>query len=157
MQNLILFFIGVSLTAFSWANDLDRAPKSFITPHGRAIFIDIKEAQYNIVYDLNLKKAEVVAQLQFFTEEEGMPLFDLYSDPKILVLDGLPVKQVFIESPDKVTKFRNILKNIQPGKHILEIKYPHLEEFTEYVSGGVVDRMPIDDYADQTFFRSLYH
>jgi hypothetical protein len=133
MKKLSLFAALVSTSAFA---NLHLAPPDFSTQAGRAVFVDFKSAQYDITYNVLWKKKPVVkTTIKFLSDKEGMPVFDLIPDPKNAKLDGEPVSIIETESPDG-SKLRQILSNVKPGEHILEIE----NTFTKNVQYNYITR-----------------
>jgi len=120
----IIVLIPLNLMA-----NINHAPKNFKSSEGNAVFIDFKEATYNLTYDSSTKSVAAVSKISFENDEEGMPLFDLVQVPTQILLDGEVVQHKVISSPapDNITKFRIVLKNIKPGLHTFLISSPVID------------------------------
>lgn len=79
--------LGLALTSSAFAN-LHLAPPDFDSSYGRAIFVDFKEAQYEINYDIQRKATIVKSKITFTAEKKGKPLFDLIPKPTKVTLNG---------------------------------------------------------------------
>lgn len=130
------------------------APENFKTEDGNAIFIDIKEAVYNINYDSRNKKVNAVSKIHFEMTEAGMPIFDLVEEPTLIVLDGSIVQNKVINSPDKDAEFRLILKNITPGAHYLEVSSPITKGVNFIFGGGVASAFWFSDLDDRSYLEA---
>jgi hypothetical protein len=100
MKSLVLALLLLS-TAYATENDLRHRPKSFAVSGGHAVFADFTEANYEITYDMLNKTAYVKADINFVTSETGFPIFDSVVMPTVTMLDGHPVQQVEVKTPQK--------------------------------------------------------
>lgn len=114
----------VLLFSTSVLANLKHAPPSFDSGERRAVFVDFKHAQYDIVYDAFAGKAEVVSTINFDMPEKGYPLFDSVSKPTFLSIDGHEVKQRMISVPGKVSVMRLVGAELSIGNYTLKIKSP---------------------------------
>lgn len=138
-----MLFIPLGLGA-----KVKHAPRSFNFPDGRAVFVDFKEAIYNLTYNSNDKTVKSSAVITFQTDEEGMPVFDLVDRPTSVSVDGKTVSEKLISSPDGDTKFRVALKNLKPGKHTLEMTSSVLKN-VNFFSTGVSSGFWYSDFDDR--------
>lgn len=119
MTKWILFASLLSTSAFA---NLHLAPPDFNNEHGRAIFVDFKEAHYNITYNVLWKRApRVKTKITFTATKTGSPIFDLIPTPRNAKLNGEPVKIVETTTPDG-SKIRQVLATVRPGVHTLELE-----------------------------------
>lgn len=130
------------------------APENFKTDEGNAVFIDIKEAVYNLNYDSKKKSVTAVSKIHFETTEAGMPIFDLVEEPTLISLNGSIVQNKVINSPDKDAKFRLILKNINPGTHYLEISSPITKGVNFIFGGGIASAFWFSDLTDRSYLEA---
>ncbi len=93
MKLLIALSLFASV-AMASDNDKLHRPKSFSANGGKAVFADFSEANYYITYDLNQKKAVVKAEIKLETNEAGFPIFDSYTAPTSVAIDGETVGSV---------------------------------------------------------------
>lgn len=144
------FLLLVGMMGAVWAGDLSHAPKNFLIDGQKAVFVDFTNIDYTVTYDLAAQVAQVKAVMSFHVEEEGMPLFDVVTDPTSVKLDGQAVKQKLIDSPEKATQLRMITKAVATGVHTLEILVP-LTELVEFKDKGVRSAFWMCDLDDRCF------
>jgi hypothetical protein len=146
-----LFILAFSiLSANASDNDITHRPVSFAYKSGKATFVDFEEAIYDITYDIDLKKSEVVAKFKMHIVEEGYPLFDLVEDPTYVALDGIETNTTVISTPANETKLRVINKVLPTGKYELTVKVP-LKNLIEYTSNGVKSAFWVTDLEDRYY------
>jgi hypothetical protein len=129
------------------------APTPFYVNGKKAIFVDFKEATYNLIYDSNKKMAKSIAVINFDSDEEGMPIFDLVENPISIFLDGKKVSEKLITSPDGETKFRIVEDSIPSGSHTLKIESNLIRE-VEFSSDSVASAFWFSDYEDRSFLEA---
>ena len=71
--------------------DLSRAPRSFQTSGGKAVFVDFKTARASINFDVASKTTRVTAAIDYEQAEDGFPVIDLMDGATRVTLDGLDV------------------------------------------------------------------
>lgn len=148
----IILFLLLSCPTLLFAQ-IKNAPQNFSTPDGKAIFVDFKFADYSIVYDPKTKTTSAKSKIVFETNQAGSPVFDLVETPTQIILNGEIVESKVINSPDKDTWFRLILKQIPAGEHFLEIESP-IKQNVEYVSTGVSSAFWFTDLGDRSFLEA---
>lgn len=111
--------LAVLLTSSAFAN-LHLAPPDFDVKWGRAVFVDIKEANYKFTYDVTEKTATVRSRIVFENKTEGLPIFDVIPTPYDIWMDGKKVKYSNTEDPYK-QKMRLVNELTAPGTHVLEM------------------------------------
>ncbi|MDZ4677458.1 MAG: hypothetical protein SGI74_08105 [Oligoflexia bacterium] len=111
----LLFVFLLSINAF--ANGIENAPPAFSINGGKAIYVDFKDAKYEIVYDLKNKTAVATSTINFQSFEEGMPIFDSVAEPVSVSIDGKSVIQGLISDPQSQTKMRLVKQSFAPGMH----------------------------------------
>ncbi len=101
---------------------LDKAPQSFKTKFGQAIFADFQTVDTSIIYDLDNKKVMAETKITLETNKAGQILFDLVPNVINAKLNDLEVKIVEVSSPDNSTKYKMVHKTVPAGIHTLFIK-----------------------------------
>lgn len=149
-MKLIFLSLVLSLSVFADNNDVTHRPQSFSYNSDKAVFVDFEEAVYDINYDINTKKAEVIATMRLHIVEEGFPLFDLIQEPTTVSVDGVAVETRAIKTPDNATTIRVINKKLPLGAYELKIKVP-LSTLVEYVPGGVKNAFWVTDLEDRFY------
>lgn len=80
MQRLFLGSLPLVLCILSStlsAADLDQAPKSFSANGGKAVPVDFQQVALNLDFDPATQKAVGRCEIEFTSQEEGFPFFDL--------------------------------------------------------------------------------
>jgi hypothetical protein len=115
------FLLSVFLCLNALAN-LELAPKSFkFSKNRKAVFMDIKEAAYDITYHTFWRRASVVSTITFTTAEAGYPIFDLVPRVRGIYLNGRKVRSKKIRLPHRAGKARVIKKYLKPGTYKVTI------------------------------------
>lgn len=146
-------FIIVLFFSFNLKAQVSHAPPSFNLNGKRAVFVDFKDAVYNLVYDSIEKSAKSTAVIHFDSVEEGMPVFDLVENPSAVLLDGKQVSEKLISSPDGETKFRIAEATIQPGKHTLIIK-SNINREIDFSADSVASAFWYSDFQERSFLEA---
>ena len=147
----LLFILAFSILAANASdNDITHRPSSFAFKSAKATFVDFEEAVYDITYDMDLKKSEVVAKFKMHIVEEGYPLFDLVEDPTFVALDGIETTTSVISTPTNETKLRVINKLLPTGKYELTVKVL-LKNLVEYSDKGVKSAFWVTDLEDRYY------
>ncbi|MES2526928.1 MAG: hypothetical protein V4598_07560 [Bdellovibrionota bacterium] len=118
MKKILSLTLLLSTSAFA---NLHLAPPDFEVKWGRAVFVDIKEATYNMTFDVEAKVATVSSRIVFENKAEGLPVFDLIPTPFDVYMDGKKVKYSNTEDPYG-QKMRLVNALTAPGTHVLELK-----------------------------------
>jgi len=118
MKKIILAAAFLSCNVYA---NLHLSPPDFDSSYGHAVFVDFKNATYNITYDLINEVTVVKSKITFEAQGTGKPLFDLVPKPDSVKLDGHRVKQHLISFPGGVSKLRQLAVAVAPGIHTLEI------------------------------------
>jgi hypothetical protein len=129
---------------------MNHRPKSFDTPQGRAVFVDFLTADYDIVYNLNQKKASITATIKFYAPEAGFPVFDSFETPSLIALNEEGVEASLVSTPDKETTVRVMNKAIAVGEHVAIITVP-LTSLVEFSIKGVKSAFWTSDLAERQF------
>jgi hypothetical protein len=145
--------IFILFASFSLVAQVRHAPASFIVNGKKAVFVDFKEATYEIVFDSLEKTAKSTAIIQFESNEEGMPIFDLVENPISVSIDGKKVGQKLIESPDGDTAFRIIEETILPGIHSLRIE-SSINREVDFEFDSVSSAFWFSDFKDRSFLEA---
>lgn len=148
-MKLIWIFLFAVISAHAQDNDITHRPKSFSHEGQKAVFVDFEEATYNITYDLNRKKAEVIAKIKMHIVEEGFPLFDLIEEPTSVMIDNIDVTTSVIQTPSKETTLRLINRKLPVGLYELFVKVP-LENLVDF-SSGVKSAFWVTDLEDRYY------
>lgn len=146
--------------------NLHLAPPDFDNSHGRAIFVDFKNAQYDITYDLENEVTSVKTKITFEAKHKGKPVFDLIPTPSQVKLNGQKTKQYRISFPGKISKLRQLNAEVSPGIHTLEMENEITANVTYNSEWGDVssafwirdlkDRMFLEQYIPSNFEYDQY-
>lgn len=153
MKNFaVMFLLSVSLQNALGIpiSDLDKRPPAFDIEQGKVVFVDIKNAYYEVTYDLEAKKASIEAHLSFENAEKGMPVIDSLAQPTSIVLDGKEVSDLVTATPDKTTVVRVMKQDLGPGLHDIAISLP-LETMVEFAPNGVKSAFWMGDLEDRNY------
>jgi hypothetical protein len=148
-----LFSIFLLLTSFNLFAQIKHAPPNFVYNGKKVVFVDFKEATYDLSFDSTTKTVVSTAVIQFESDEAGMPVFDLVLNPISLTLDGKPVNDHLINSPDGETQFRIAEMSIAPGKHSFKIVSQIIRE-VEFSPESVSAGFWFSDYKDRAFLEA---
>lgn len=118
MKKLILVSALMSTSAFA---NLHLAPPDFDTTQGRAVFVDFKSAQYDVIYNVAWKRTSVKSKIIFVQDKAGKPVFDLIPHAKNVTVDGHSVELLETTAPDG-GKLRQIDTVVEAGEHVLELE-----------------------------------
>ena len=91
------------------------------TRSGKAVFIDLEQARYEITVDLQARTVKAHSILTFKQSEAGLPIFDLVPNPSLVKIDGQATRAPLIQSPEAATYVRVIDQELTAGEHTLEI------------------------------------
>ena len=149
-MKMLFIFVFTIMSAYAQDNDVTHRPKSFNYLSGNAVFVDFEEAIYDITYDIDKKKAEVIAKFKMNVVEAGYPIFDLIQEPTLVKVDGLEVKAPEVSTPSNETKIRVINKKLSIGRYDLEIQVP-LTNLIEYTTTGVKSAYWVTDLQDRNY------
>jgi hypothetical protein len=141
--------LTILATSNVYANLL-KAPESFKTQYGNSIFVDFKTVETNIDYQVNTKNTVATTTIKFVTDKAGLPLFDLIPKANSATLNGVTVEIKEVKSPNDITSYKMVNKEIQPGTHYLEIKN-NLSENINYGSNGVRAAFWMSDLNDRKY------
>lgn len=147
---MLSLFLALFCAHASVTDDLARAPQAFAFQNSKAVYIDIQDAHYHIVYDMAAKAASVEATLRFVTQEPGYPMLDFVQAPQEVLLNGVSVQASEVQTPDRATKMRVIAQDISLGEHTLKIKLP-LTALIDWSNGGVSSAFWTSDLSERSF------
>jgi hypothetical protein len=137
------------------AGDLEKAPPGFKFNEQNAVFVDFKNVDLNLRFDVPNSRAEGRAVIQFEVAESGLPIFDLIPNPKEISLNGVrvdPSRIVATQDPHKQSKLRIIAEMVQPGHlHTLELSYDISNEVT-FSDGTVSAGFFMSDLSDREYW-----
>ncbi len=130
-MNLDYLRIGFLVLSFSLspASAFEAAPlhmpQAFDAPvaKGKAVFIDIQSAQYSIEFRTAEGKALAHSEIQFKTDQEGMPILDLIPNPTKVTLDGEDISTLVVKDAEKSSDFRLLLKTVPAGDHKVIVEH----------------------------------
>ncbi len=154
-----LFLPLLLVTQIAWAN-LHLAPPDFDTPHGRAVFVDFVNVQYDVTYNVATKKTNVKSAIVFVQDKAGQPVLDLIPSAKNVTIDGQPVNLIETVAPDG-GKLRQVDTVIEAGGHLLRLENSFEENvrynlFTKKVSSAfwirdLKERKFLEQYVPSNF------
>ncbi|MBI2518869.1 MAG: hypothetical protein HYV97_00560 [Bdellovibrio sp.] len=145
--------LSIVLAVFSfpiWAN-LEKAPPSInmTENRGKAVFVDFKKANSQIVYDVSKGIAWADTTIIFENQESGYAIFDLVPEATTAMVDDSTVS-IGTYSISGVTKVRYLNVVLAPGLHTLKVRNPISENIT-FSSSQVKSAFWTDDLNDQGF------
>lgn len=136
------------------AADLDRAPQSFSHQDARAVYVDFRELDATITYDVRAKSASVVTTIRFEAREAGYPIFDLRPEATSIELDGAPARALSAKTPDNATTVRILQAKVAPGAHELVVRSP-LASLVDWKSDGVHSAFWMSDLSDRQYLEQF--
>lgn len=145
MLRYLTALVGIIPVAFA-AN----GPDNIGLGNSKAVFVDFISAKSFITYDLKSKKTTAKTIIQFVQNEEGSPIFDLVETADKVIIDGIQTKEVLIDSPDQVTKFKTIAKTLEKGSHTLEITN-QISKNLKFKADSVVSAFWMSDLTDRNY------
>lgn len=156
-----LFFsiLLVCSLSFSFASDLEQAPKNFSLGNAPAVFVDFQTAQMDVVFDVSTRTAQSNVKVTFYQPANGYPLFDLVPSVKGLKIDNKVVTAELIQevsSPDSSTRFRAIKKVLPAGHHTMEISYQMNTKNLVFNGGGAHFGTFMSDLSTRTFLEQYF-
>jgi hypothetical protein len=119
MKKLVLGTLLLSTSAFA---NLHLAPPDFNTDHGRAIFVDFQKAEYNVTFDTLKMRTTVSTKITFKALAKGKPIFDLLPEPTNLKMNGQNTTQEIVSFPGGISTLRQVMQEVEPGIHTLEME-----------------------------------
>ncbi len=120
----ILAWFGAQENLWAQKKGLIHMPPAIELSNGqKAVFVDIRWAQYKIIVDIDQKVVEVWTNLEFQNWEEGLPIIDLVPNPLAVTMADQQLKTREIRTPDKATYLRVIEANVSPGNHLVQIRH----------------------------------
>ena len=150
MKTLLALILLIPATIMA---NIQHAPPSFRTEGGKAIFVDFKKADYFLNYDSVKKTLTAESSITFESFEEGMPVFDMVENPTSFLVDGQSVATKVINSTDKDTWFRIVLKTLKPGLHTLTVSSP-VTQGVSFLPTGVSSAFWLNDLGDRAFLEA---
>lgn len=128
--------------------DFSKAPPSFEYKSGLAVPANFEKTELKLNFDPQDCVMNGISKIEFSTEKEGFPFFDLVPNATSLKLDGVELSTALlptISDPDKVTKVRVLEKKVEPRRlHVLEIGYSFKGEELRCLNEGQAVRMFFD-------------
>lgn len=145
--------------------NLHKAPHNFTTNNKLAVFSDITKIETVLHYDLDQRKAMATSRIEFTTQADGYPLFDLRPNILESTINGKAVSILLIDSPNRETKYRMIDQELAAGTHILTLKNEvkeNIEYKGNYLSAAfwmsdLTDRNYIEQYLPSNVEYDQYH
>lgn len=143
----------LALSAHVWA-DIKFAPKSFQHKNKQVVFVDFQTVDTLIKYDLLKGEVNAESVIQFTMEQPGLPVFDLKAPLKSALINGKQVAVNSIDSPDNVTTYMLINKQLPAGLHQLTIensidtnvKFSNTSVQSAFWMSDLTDRKYIEQY-----------
>lgn len=157
MRAVIILLFSLFLTGGLFAQNLPGQKKNIFLPdpfkikEGIATFVDFQQANYQIVYDITNKKVNYQAIIQFQSLYNGYPIFDVVKNPKKILLNGIPVSNRSVVTPDQETTVRVLNRSVVPGSYEMIIEGEILEDITFERSGAVTSGFWYNDQEDRSF------
>lgn len=148
-MKMLLSGLLLSTTVIA-SNDLAHRPKSFTAPHGKAVFVDFKNVQYDIVYNVSRKEAVAKAQIEFDMPEAGHPVFDSVAKPTKVILNGDSIGALEVKTPENETTLRVLDTAVAEGTHYLTVQVP-LTELVEFSENSVKSAFWTSDLSHRQF------
>lgn len=145
---VLALLLPTTLLAKVW-----HAPANFKSPEGFGIFVDFKKADYKLTYDPAAKTLSATSNIIFESSEEGMPVIDMVENPIQFLVDGEKVSTKIINSTDKDTWFRIILKTLKPGTHTFTVT-SKIEQGLNFTADGVSSSFWFNDLGDRNFLEA---
>lgn len=150
MKTLLALILIIPATLMA---NIEHAPPSFKTEGGKGVFVDFKKADYYLNYDAAKKTLIAESTITFESFEEGMPVFDMVENPITFLVDGQSVPTKVINSADKDTWFRIVLKTLKPGIHTFTISSP-VTMGLNFLPNGVSSSFWLNDLGDRSFLEA---
>lgn len=147
MKSLIMlfaFFIQVS-----FASDLILSPGNFDQDLNRYVFIDLRQAHYDIVYDTQSKTASVITTIQFVLSDEGLPLFDLKTANVTAMLGKQEIDIMEVNLP-ALSKMRALNVKLKAGAYTVIFKHD-LKELVDFDGQTVKSAFWMSDLSDRSY------
>lgn len=116
----LLALATLSLPTFA---SLDQAPPAFLYKDAKAVFVDFKSADYEILHNVETKTSTVHSVIKFQATDSGYPIFDLVHNPSEVEIDGVPSNAEITMDPDKESTLRILQTQVEPGEHELRISH----------------------------------
>lgn len=149
MHNIILAFLSIFITQFSFAQVNTRTLPPFAHGGQNAVYLDFQSAQYKMVieYEYYQATAVVKSKIEFEQFEQGYPVFDLVVEPNSVKLNGMMVETSVVSNG--TTNVRVINTSQPPGRYTLEVEHELLSD-----SGGHIEGMAMTEGGG---FRLFFH
>lgn len=122
MKIIILTYVAICHSIFAVAG-IEHAPSDFPYQDGKAVYVDIIKANYNILINIKNKEIFVESEIKFRVNKEGYPLLDLIPNPTAIRLNNEQITTSIIQDPDKQTSLRVLNHFTKVGEHILTLKH----------------------------------
>lgn len=132
------------------------SPKNFTLPNtigGTATFVDFKDAQYFLTYDVANKKASYKAVIRFTQSEEGKPIFDVVKKPLSIKLNDEFLTEQEVATPNAETKIRILDKTLQPGNYTFTIE-GDIQELVKFDTNSVSAAHWTSDLDDRAYLEN---
>ena len=100
----------------------EQAPPSFKLEDKNLVWVDFQSAEYQIVYDTNIRRASAISTISFIQHEEGYPLFDSVTTPSMILVNGEKTTSIEVKTPGEISNVRMIGEKLSAGHHTLTIK-----------------------------------
>lgn len=149
MKKILLISLLISLNALASFH----APKNFKYNNTTAVFVDFKEAVYELNYNVNTQKALVKTTITFESFEEGQPVFDSVNEPTSILLDGKNISQTLVKTPDQETSVRVLNEKVTIGIHTLVVENEFVESL-RFTPNGVNSAFWFSDLDDRSFLEA---
>ncbi len=145
--------LSILLTIFSFPlfANLEKAPPSInmTENRGKAVFVDFKKADYQIVYDVSKNSVWAESTIIFENHESGYAIFDLVPEVASATIDDKTVS-ISAYNISGVTKVRYVNAVLAPGVHTMKIRNQITENIT-FSDRQVKSAFWTDDLSDRGF------
>ena len=131
------------------ATDLNFAPSNFAVNGKQMVFVDMKTAHYEIVYDVEHKKAFGIATINFEMPSDGRALFDMVSTPLAVQLNEQETQAKEVSFP-QVSSAWYVDKKIEKGNHTLSIFF-EISRLIQASSGNIQSAYWMTDLSDRGY------
>ena len=148
MRLLLSILLTIFLSLFC---QLRKGPPSInmTENRGKAVFVDFKKADYQIVYDVSKNSVWAESTIIFENHESGYAIFDLVPEVASATIDDKTVS-ISAYNISGVTKVRYVNAVLAPGVHTMKIRNQITENIT-FSDRQVKSAFWTDDLSDRGF------
>lgn len=148
MKLLVLLF-SVAISGHVFAN-LHQAPPSLdLQGNSNGIFVDFKTAKTILTYDISKNSAIAVTTINFDQAQAGKPVFDLVSEPSLLLVNDESVVSK-TTSMSGVSTVRYVDQALEIGSHTMVITN-EIDKNISFSSDSVKSAFWMSDLSDRRY------